>query len=144
MRIPLSNGGEAIVDNDRFEELLKWKWRKNKDGYAHRTAHRKGKTKRETIIVLIHRAIIGATPGQIVDHINRDRLDNRRSNLRIVNRVEHAQNRQGGHFLGVPYVTFHRQTGKFQAQSKKRYLGLFSSLQEAGKAAQIHISEEGR
>lgn len=43
--------------------------------------------------ISLHRFVIGAKPGEIVDHINRDRLDNRRVNLRIVNPRQSSANR---------------------------------------------------
>lgn len=43
--------------------------------------------------ILLHRFIMDAKPGQIVDHINGDPLDNRRCNLRFCNASENAKNR---------------------------------------------------
>lgn len=42
-----------------------------------------------------HRLVLGAPPGFEIDHINGDRLDNRRSNLRVVTRSQNHQNRRG-------------------------------------------------
>ena len=82
----------------------------------------------------MHRIVIGAEPGQIVDHINRNRLDNRMANLRIVTAHESASNTKRGYFIGLPGVTIHKQSGKFQAAFKGQYLGLFTTAEEAYQA----------
>lgn len=84
----------------------------------------------------LHRVILGLSTGDglQVDHINRDRLDCRRANLRV---VTFAQNRQNlglavNNTSGVRGVHWHAQRGKWQAHAKlngrDRYLGLFASL----------------
>jgi hypothetical protein len=135
MRIQLSNGGETIVDTDWFEELSKWTWYRDVHGYVRRNIHQTKDGKRRTITLKMHRVVLGAKPGQIVDHVNRDRLDNRRSNLRIATPHQNFENNKNGHFLGVPWVTFHRQAGKFQVVVKGKYLGLFATLKEAAQVA---------
>jgi len=42
--------------------------------------------------VYLHRLILGLTAGEEADHINRDGLDNRRSNLRVCSRLQNAHN----------------------------------------------------
>ncbi len=92
-KIPLRNTNKdiiayTIVSECDFEILNKLKWHKNKTGYA----------KGNTTPGLIHRYIyqeimnIDLTTKNIIDHINGDRLDNRRENLRITNHSENARN----------------------------------------------------
>ncbi len=50
--------------------------------------------------LLMHRAVLGAARGQIVDHINGNRLDNRKSNLRFVNFLQNRQWRPGCKSVG--------------------------------------------
>jgi hypothetical protein len=85
--------------------------------------------------------VLGRNLGQdeIVDHIDFNKLNNRRSNLRIVTRAMNSQHRQALGSTGLRGVTLHRGTGKWQAAvshlGKSYYCGLFSSAEEAGKAA---------
>lgn len=71
------------------------------DGYAYR--HEGGRT------VYMHRLLAEAVQGQVVDHINRNRLDNRRCNLRLTNWAGNARNRTPGRrrYRGI------RQIGSF-------------------------------
>jgi hypothetical protein len=91
-KIPLRNIDKeivayTIVSECDFEILNKLKWNKNPNGYAKSTSG------------LIHRFIykeimkIKLTTKNIVDHINNNRLDNRRENLRIVTHSENVRNK---------------------------------------------------
>jgi HNH endonuclease len=81
--IQLTKGKSTLVDDDTFEYLNKWKWHYN-SRYAERTEDNKH--------VRMHRLLIGAETGEIVDHINGDPLDNRRSNLRLVTVSQNSMN----------------------------------------------------
>lgn len=88
----------------------------------------------------LHRIITQASPGEHVDHINGDRLDNRRVNLRIcthrqnrANSKIYSNNRTG--YKGVGWV---KDKSKFRARIKVNYkeisLGLYDSKEEAALA----------
>lgn len=89
--IPLSRGMSTIVDDDDYEWLSQWKWYAGKSAtlfYAVRNVWRNGKIHQ----VRMHRLVINAPDEIIVDHINRNSLDNRRSNLRLSNCRENQHN----------------------------------------------------
>ena len=91
--ISLTQGKVAVVDDDMQYELNKYKWCARKDRnvwYALRNDNIEGKR----ITVRMHRHILGLkyNDGKIADHINRNGLDNRRSNLRIVSVSENNFN----------------------------------------------------
>ena len=81
--IPLGRGAVAIVDEADFPWLTSLgSWRLNSSGYAvHYTTHN---GRRRTLYM--HPLILKPTPGVQMQHINRDRLDNWRENLRFTTR----------------------------------------------------------
>jgi hypothetical protein len=74
---------------------------------------------------------------EYVDHINHDQLDNRRTNLRVVDSSGNGQNRKPYPTRGT---TFHKQLGKWQAQTQLRgksyYIGIFNTREQAAEAAE--------
>ena len=115
--IPLGDGLSAMVDASDYEWLNRFTWRatsKDSKGYAFRKAGGR--------IVLMHRAIMEPPKGMVVDHINGNRMDDRRCNLRICTPLQNGWNRRstGGtsRFKGVH---LDRRSGKWIARI--RYLG---------------------
>ena len=81
--IILSKGDKTIVDDSDYEYLSQWKWYLSK-GYAISNDKRKK----------MHRLVMNAKDREIVDHIDGNRLNNTRSNLRIVDKSGNAHNQQ--------------------------------------------------
>lgn len=134
--IELHGGTSALVDEADLDKLVCVRWYLTKDGYA------RGKLK-DGKHVSMHRHVLGLTGALSafdVDHIDGNRLNNQRSNLRLVNDSLNQANRhviQGGYskFRGV---TWHKQVGKWQAQIKVNgrsiYLGVYASELDAAMA----------
>lgn len=78
-----------IVDDEDYEYLSQWKWSITARGYALRGYRVDGKLHN----IYLHRQLIDATKGDIVDHINGNPLDNRRCNLRICTSTLNNMNR---------------------------------------------------
>jgi len=92
--IPLSQGGVTLVSDEDYEELSRYRWFRTGCGYAAR--HQKvPDSSWAYTAVLMHRHIVQPPDNLCVDHINRDRLDNRRCNLRACTAWQNAQNRAG-------------------------------------------------
>jgi len=125
--IPLTRGKFAIVDDEDYDFLMQYKWFCDSNDYA-----AKGNPR-----ILMHRVVNDTPIGMDTDHINGDRLDNRRCNLRSATRAQNAVNRpkQVNNTSGFKGVTWHKRIGKWQAwiiESKKQsHLGYFDSKHQA-------------
>lgn len=77
----MGKGKYAIVDDEDYEKVSRYRWHYG-NGYAI-----------SDFGVRMHRFIMSPPQDLVVDHINHDRLDNRRSNLKICTQFENSQNR---------------------------------------------------
>jgi hypothetical protein len=140
-RIPLSNGAFAVIDDDDYERISKFKWWLNSHGYAARSIwYGRDKSPKHRNVTM-HREILGVTDhAREVDHKNEDRLDNRKSNLRACDHNENASNRRKprSNKSGYKGVVKHPQSKGWIAQitvkGKNNYLGHFSTPQSAALA----------
>lgn len=136
-KIPLSQGLFALVDDEDFEKLSKYKWRADRGNstfYAARLVE-KGRN------IRMHRQILGVTdPKMDVDHKNGNGIDNRRSNLRVCSRSLNNANRavQSNSGSGIKGVFWDKERNKWQVkigyERKVFNLGRFSDLTTAVKA----------
>lgn len=137
--IPLTQGKFALVDDEDFEKLNQYKWRVHPKGYVYRTSNFI-LGKRHSI--WMHREIMQTPVGMQTDHINGDKLDNRRSNLRICNNVENLSNRpaQKNNTTGFKGVRRWFKGGKkpwvaFIGANNKQYnLGYYETPEDAARA----------
>lgn len=133
--IVLTQNKVAVVSDQDFEWLNRWKWQYGSDGYARRTALAGGKQ----ILLAMHRQITGCPKGLEVDHINRVRLDNRRENLRIVTRKQNSHNLgiRKNNTSGVAGVYWDKRKNKWKVHimvdGKKMHLGYSKLLYVAAK-----------
>jgi hypothetical protein len=135
-KIPLTKGAEAIVDDEDYPILIKHKWQLSTAGYAMGYLRRKGK---DTSIHM-HRVILGALPDQGVDHINGNKLDNRKSNLRFATQSQNCFNKgkRPNNTSGYKGVSLDRKRGTYRAvicaNRKMFFLGRFKTGVEAAEA----------
>ena len=129
-KIKLTKGKFALVDDSDFEWINQWHWYLSDKGYAIREF--KGKP------INMHRLINNTPKGLETDHINRNRIDNRRENLRTVTKSQNAtflrsigKNNTSGR-IGV-YWRKERKKWRVQISINKKYiyLGHFNDIKEA-------------
>lgn len=137
--IQLANGAVAIVDAEDVELISGYAWYEEKSRHTSYAACTTGGRSTKTRTKM-HRLILGAGHGEVVDHINGNGLDNRKSNLRIathsqnqINRASPSNNKSG--FKGVIYC---KQTGRWRAElrayGKWVWIGRFDTPEEAARA----------
>lgn len=140
-RLQLSQGQEAIVCDCHYYLVQGKKWHfkpDGKSGYAEYTQYLGGgRANIRNDKIKLHRLVAGAAKGQIVDHINGDKLDNRCENLRIVSQQINIVNRgkQSNNTSGYRGVQYRKDRHKWMAiigqGGKYRRLGLFNTPEEA-------------
>lgn len=136
--ITLSNGAICLVDAEWAEMLSGVTWGCSVKPWTSYAIHRERFGEGRRSFVLMHRLIADAQPGELVDHISGNGLDNRKANLRIVSALQNSMNRVRNLNSKSKYkgVTFDR--GKWQGQiklhGKMHYLGRFDTEQEAAAA----------
>jgi UDPglucose 6-dehydrogenase len=134
--ITLTKGYKTIVDTEDYEWLNKWSWY-YAHGYAVRTIYdEKGKPYQ----LRMHRLLINTPDGMDTDHVNRNRLDNRKSNLRPATRSQNVANQfsKKQNNSGLKGVSWKAKNKKWVAQIRVdnvvKHIGLFESKEEAGRA----------
>lgn len=136
--IQLTKGFVALVDDEDFHWINQWKWC-YANGYARR---RQYVGNGRYVSFSMHRFIIGleTNDGKIVDHINGEKTDNRKSNLRICSNAQnksnckqYANNKSG--YKGVyKEKKGHKYSAQIRVNGKIFYLGSFSDPKEAHAA----------
>jgi len=128
-----------MVDDEDFTDLSRYSWciaGNLSMPYAGRGVKKSGVTKK----VLMHRYLIKATPGSVVDHIDGNTLNNQKANLRI---CVHKENIRNGKLRttnksGYKGVSFSAAKKRFaahiKADYKSKFLGYFDDAKDAAAA----------
>lgn len=131
--------GYARIDLADLEWARQWRWCMARGGYAARS----GGAAMGGSRTLMHRELMGLTreDKREVDHINRDRLDNRRSNLRVTDHRGNCQNTSAqkgstSKYRGVSWSTRHRcWVATVKVGGRSTTLGYFKNEEDAAACA---------
>lgn len=107
----------AIIDTDDVDRVKYIKWRLNNNGYVINNSHSS---------IFLHKRILNCE--ELVDHINGNRLDNRKCNLRIATKSENQMN---VNYKGVYLVSGDKWMAKIKLHQKQIHLGIFAYEDEA-------------
>lgn len=148
MELNLTQNKTALVDLKDFYKINVYKWHYHHTGYAVRNSKTiNGKRK----IIFLHREILKVSNGMYTDHINKNKLDNRRSNLRLATYCENNCNKflQKNSTTGYKGVSKRKYCNKWRAyitKNKKRiWLGSYNNPQDAALAYnQAAVSLHGK
>ena len=127
--IPLTKGQFAIVDDADFDWLSRYSWISDTSGYAVRRYSR----------IPMHRMVSSPNREQEVDHMNGNKLDNQRANLRNCTRKENARNRKQNTGTSQYKGVYWEKAAKcwradIRVDYKLRFLGRFPSEIDAARA----------
>jgi hypothetical protein len=143
-KIKLNNQKKyAIIDDSFYDEFVKYTWYFSGTGYASRSEWNPNTKKAKTIYM--HRIVANTPNGKQTDHINLNKLDNRKENLRICTRKQNS---------GNVYIPSHntsgmkgvgKHAGKWRAyisdKDKHIHLGYFNTKELAAQAYNKKASE---
>lgn len=145
-------GRPIVVSEEDATILLNHSWSIDANGYVVSFSHRDGT--RKPVFLKLHRVIAKAAQGQIVDHINGNKGDCRRCNLRVVTKSQNAANirkvRSSSGFKGVRSSKLtQNHPNPFQAAivvgGSIKYLGSYPTARAAAvaydAAALVHFGE---
>ena len=139
MEIKLRGNNECItlVSENDYQELSKYKWYLHSNGYAHGKVNNK--------MSYMHTYLLKPTDDFVIDHINNNKLDNRRENLRILTSKQNNENslkrkNTSSKFYGVYFI---QNKKKYRAtiihNSKPHYLGYFENEIDAAECRDMYI-----
>ena len=130
--VMLSRGQATIIDIEDAKLVREYKWRLSSRGYV--AAPRKCPEHRKSW--LIHRLVMDAQPGLEIDHINHNRLDNRKDNLRVVTRRQNMMNMVPTQDGVRPSDSSAARlwSARIRADGHRIHIGSFRTREEAVKA----------
>lgn len=136
--IPLTQGKVALVDDEDFEAVSRFKWHALRAGHRADLFYAKSRAGTSQK-VLLHRFILGLTAGDCdVDHKDGDGLNCRRSNLRLATKVQNGQNRTKPRNNTTGYKGVKRDGGRWHARitvnREPKGLGNYRTPEEAARA----------
>ena len=141
-RISLTQGLYALVDDEDFDLIGSNRWHAVKMGTKNRplfyAARNVTVAKNKGRLELMHRRIMQAPAGMVVDHINHDTLDNRRSNLRLCTQRDNMKNMRSGPnkygFRGISRSSLGTFIASIRVAGRANYLGCFPNAESAARA----------
>ena len=116
--------GIFLISAEDFEEVSKHRWTEISGGYL---ATYDGKKH-----TMLHRFLMNCPNGLVIDHINRNKRDNRRENLRICTPSVNSKNREFSiGKSGVRHIAYDKSQDRYKVQIGKTYIGQAKSLEKA-------------
>lgn len=125
-----SDGAKFYFDLEDYDIIKNFCWYINNHGYIKNSENN----------MYLHRLVTKAKDGESVDHIHHDKLDNRKSQLRIVTNSQNQMNKDkpNNNSSGYKGISWHKNCKKWIAQiglnGKLIYLGIFDDIEDAKQA----------
>lgn len=139
----------TLIDKADFQLVKQWKWSYLAGGYAMRKSRYGPRKLGKYYCIYLHRFLLNAPKGIDVDHINGNKLDNRRSNLRLASRSQNFANQPKqkklnctSQFKGIYWdKTLKFWRVRIHFRHKKFEIGLFKNEIAAAMAYDIWVKD---
>jgi hypothetical protein len=134
--IPLTQQKVAEIDAADYAAISSYKWYFSAYGYAVRN----GFVGEKRTIIYMHRLIVGAPSGIDIDHIDGNKINNRRCNLRLASRRENLFNKRPlngctSSFKGVNWIEPNKKwRARIRVNGREIALGCYNSALDAARA----------
>lgn len=132
--IEMKHGKRAIVDEEDYDMLSRYNWWVSDKGYAI-TSKQINKVRKT---IHMHRLVNKTPEGSVTDHINHDKLDNRKENLRTATFSQNMMNSEpnkGKKYKGVSYAKKEKSwTSQIHYENRCIHLGQYETEVEAARA----------
>lgn len=127
-----TKGKTFIVDKSDLDIVQKYHWHISKNGYVVRNSDKKP----------LHKILIPTDERHVVDHINQNRLDNRRCNLRVTSYSVNGYNKtiKAGK-SGEPFIAYNAKAKYYSVVIDGKYIGGSNNLQKAIAIRNEHLKE---
>ncbi len=132
MQLKTRSGTVFLIDDEDYSIISQYNWYLSSKRYLVTRSNKKE--------IRLHRFLMNCPPTKIVDHINGDTLDNRKSNLRICTQQENTRNNnklrkdKTSKYKGVSLCTYGTWVAQIQVNKKKISLGYYTSQEDAARA----------
>ena len=127
-------GAVALVDDGDWPLVAGIAWRGLIDRRSREIVYAIARIDGQT--VYLHRLLMGALPGEEVDHEDGDGLNNRRGNLRLATHAQNLANQapQSGRSSRFKGVSWYTRSGRWRATAARRHVGFFDDEEDAARA----------
>lgn len=142
-QIKLTHGEYAIIDDEDYEKISKYKWRLTTKRLKKYAIAQISRNETPRINVLMHRFILPPENNMQIDHINRNGLDNRKSNLRFCTPKQNQGNRIATSKSGLKgiYYCNYRSGKKWLVRIAGKFRGYYKTKDEAILISNKYLSE---
>lgn len=129
--------GSTYIDKDDYEKCKKYKWRLNSMGYA---------VAGDNSEILLHRYVMSVKQDESIDHMDKNKLNNKKSNLRIASQELNAINKsmQSNNTSGVTGVNWNKEKSGWDVQLRKKDFKFNKRFKIFDKAVQTRIIKESK
>lgn len=146
VRLPLNGGHRTLIDKEDWSRVAPFTWyvKRDRNGYLYVAATvADDACPRGLREVRLSRFILGVRDSRLVDHKNRDTLDNRRTNLRVATNAQNMGNQvrrranKLSRFKGVSRIERLKAnpwTAQIRTDGKLKHLGCFPEEEAAARA----------